>query len=72
MTHPTEVARLFDVANGEPEALQALEEGLDALNDGLRILRASRDAKQRLAACTGDELRAALALRHQTRTGGTP
>lgn len=63
MTHPSEVARLFDMAAGEAQALLALEEGLDAIHEGIRILRTSREAKQRLAGCTGDELRAALALR---------
>ncbi len=67
MTHPVEMVRLFEAAASEPEALLALEEGLDALHEGVRILRASRDAKQRLAACSSEELRAALVLRHHTR-----
>lgn len=72
MTHPAEMVRLFEVAASEPEGLLALEEGLDALHEGVRILRASRDAKERLAGCTSDELRAALRLRHQTRQAELP
>ena len=71
MTHPSEVARLFEVANRESEAMEALEEGLDALHEGVRILRASRDAKQRLAGCSSAEIRAALLLRANARQGGT-
>lgn len=63
MTHdPVEVARLFDVAAGESEALRVLDRAHALLHE-------IEDAKQRLTEVPPRDIRAALEYRHRVRTG---